>query len=143
MSEYVIIHSRTKGSKNGIRRYQFTDGTWTEEGKARRRSGYGTITPKQAEKITRKAGELVDASSRIVDRAGKEIPHKNPKEMSDKELREELNRLRMEQEYNNLSQKQVSEGAEKLKNILEYTGDAIVIAGGLVALWATLQESKG
>lgn len=36
-----LEHSGTKGMKWGIRRYQNKDGTWTEEGKRRRRTGEG------------------------------------------------------------------------------------------------------
>lgn len=36
-----LEHSRTKGSKNGIRRYQNADGTWTPLGLARRREREG------------------------------------------------------------------------------------------------------
>lgn len=39
MTEF-IAHSRTKGSKNGRRRYQNENGTWTNEGKERRREEY-------------------------------------------------------------------------------------------------------
>lgn len=39
MREQYLIHWRTKGSKNGERRYQYEDGTYTPLGKARRRVG--------------------------------------------------------------------------------------------------------
>ena len=41
MSEYptYLIHYGTPGQKWGVRKYQFEDGTWTEEGKRRRRIG--------------------------------------------------------------------------------------------------------
>ena len=39
MSKF-IAHSRTEGSKNGVRRYQYEDGTWTPEGLERRRAEY-------------------------------------------------------------------------------------------------------
>lgn len=35
-----LCHSRTKGSKNGVRLYQNEDGTYTELGKQRRRAEY-------------------------------------------------------------------------------------------------------
>lgn len=34
-----LMHYRTPGSKNGVRLYQYPDGTWTELGKERRRVG--------------------------------------------------------------------------------------------------------
>ncbi len=38
--EYYLVHSRTKGSKNGVRRYQNPDGTGTPLGLERRRDEY-------------------------------------------------------------------------------------------------------
>lgn len=40
MSYYFLSHSRTPGSKNGVRLYQNEDGTWTPLGLERRRSEY-------------------------------------------------------------------------------------------------------
>ena len=40
MDENELMHFNTKGSKWNQRRYQNEDGTWTEEGKARRRAEY-------------------------------------------------------------------------------------------------------
>lgn len=45
MSIY-IAHSRTEGSKNGVRRWQYEDGTWTPEGLERRREEYRKINRK-------------------------------------------------------------------------------------------------
>ena len=39
-----LMHSRTKGSKNGVRLYQNKDGTYTELGKERRRKDGGHYT---------------------------------------------------------------------------------------------------
>lgn len=153
MSEYYLVHSRTKGSKNGIRRYQFTDGTWTEEGKARRRAEYGEMydrafkpgkdgKPSKAVKIMNKSSEIIDVTDRMVTRASKKKSGKDPKEMSDKELREALNRLRMEQEYDRLSQQEVSEGSAKAHEILEYVGDAVTITGGLFAIWESIHSIR-
>lgn len=51
-----IAHSRTPGSKNGVRKYQNEDGTWTEEGLERRRAEY-------AESRGRKIGRGVAAGA--------------------------------------------------------------------------------
>lgn len=42
MDQDYLMHYRTPGSKNGERRYQYPDGTWTELGKERRRIGSNT-----------------------------------------------------------------------------------------------------
>lgn len=40
MGVYYLAHSRTKGSVNGVRLYQYEDGRWTPEGLERRRADY-------------------------------------------------------------------------------------------------------
>lgn len=40
-SEPYLVHSGVRGMKHGVRQYQNRDGTWTELGKARRRTGSG------------------------------------------------------------------------------------------------------
>lgn len=42
MSQDYLMHYRTPGSRNGVRLYQYPDGTWTELGKERRRIGSNT-----------------------------------------------------------------------------------------------------
>ena len=42
MYQDYLMHYRTPGSRNGVRRYQYPDGTWTELGKERRRIGSNT-----------------------------------------------------------------------------------------------------
>lgn len=186
MSEYILIHSRTKGSKNGVRRYQFTDGTWTEEGKARRRAEYGgsdtdsmhyarsvrgprrksansnrrsseeiedmidraTRAGKDGkasriEKAARSSQDIIDASSRIVNRVTKGKPERPASEMSDKELRQKIDRMRLEQQYNDLSADQISEGAAKAREIMEYAKDIAVIGVGAASLWAMFNQIKG
>lgn len=44
MSYYFLSHSRTPGSKNGVRLYQNEDGTWTTLGLERRREEYRQAT---------------------------------------------------------------------------------------------------
>lgn len=75
LSEDYLAHSRTKGSKNGIRLYQNKDGTWTELGKARRRKGDG-----------RKSKELVsgNADKKTLAKKVAEMQQKNYKENNNK-----------------------------------------------------------
>lgn len=57
MSDY-LMHFRTKGSKNGERRYQNEDGTWTNLGKERRRLEYNKIDKEKLKSTAKKAGAL-------------------------------------------------------------------------------------
>lgn len=63
-----LMHSRTKGSKNGVRRYQYEDGSLTPEG----REHYGVGPP-------RKKGESADAGSKKTDSSNTKGGSEKPK----------------------------------------------------------------
>ena len=48
INRYSVMHSGILGMKHGHRRYQNSDGTWTEEGKAIRRAGGPAATIRNA-----------------------------------------------------------------------------------------------
>ena len=50
MCQDYLMHYRTPGSKNGVRLYQYPDGTWTELGKERRRIGKNTQVKREKTK---------------------------------------------------------------------------------------------
>ena len=64
MSSLFLAHHGVKDQRWGIRHYQNPDGTWTEEGKERRRSGYRVIT---ADKTRKDVNSIV----RSLDKRGK------------------------------------------------------------------------
>lgn len=124
----TLAHFRTKGSKNGVRRYQNEDGTWTplglRERKAREGWGDGDRKARRAEKRLAKA-EKRQARRDARDQrmaAYKEKKRQNSlKGLTDEELRQKINRLKMEQEYKELSKSPVLKTGEKLvSSILEY-----------------------
>lgn len=56
-----LYHHGVKGQKWGVRRYQYDNGTWTEEGKRRRRTGDGRhigSTPHSEKKLPRYANYM-------------------------------------------------------------------------------------
>jgi hypothetical protein len=78
MSEKYIMHYGIPKQKWGIRRFQNADGTYTEEGKRRRR---------------KYSDDYINY---------KNLKKKNYKEMSNKELNEYNNRANLERNYRNL-----------------------------------------
>ena len=123
-----LCHFRTKGSKNGVRRYQQEDGTWTPLGLERRKAregwgdeggngGGGGGSKKEykralrAERYRAKAAAKADALRRReaekkakADRDAKARLEKNNRnrklsEMTDAELKDQIARLKLEREY--------------------------------------------
>lgn len=175
--EYYLVHSRTKGSKNGVRRFQNPDGTGTPLGLERRRAEYkhskglntyvaGKVAAHELRKNVRNYGkeetqssintkELskgINSTKDVVNNArsqradNKRVKEKvtaleEAKNMTDKELRERLNRLNLENNYvNAISQQSVSNGSDTVDKILYYTGAVLGIAGAAVSIYAAVKR---
>lgn len=129
-----LMHFRTKGSKNGIRRYQNPDGTWTELGlKERRiREGFGERLAarreaRKARRIEKKAARAAIRSAnweRAMKYKAEQAEQKrlrNPKRMTNDELKNGIERLKMEQEYRELSKSPLLKTGEKfVENYFKY-----------------------
>lgn len=111
----TLCHFRTKGSKNGVRRYQLEDGTWTPLGLRERkaREGWGDRKERREAKRQAKAERKAQRAARV--EAYREERRKaNPKYMTDDELRNRIGRLKMEQEYKELSKSPLLKAGEAL-----------------------------
>ena len=92
--ENELYHFGIKGMRWGVRRYQNADGSLTSAGKKRLSKGHTS-------------NEENDSSNKS---STKSSSTKTVKDMSDDELRQAINRLQLEQQYKNLSPKNVSKG---------------------------------
>ena len=111
----TLAHFRTKGSKNGVRRFQNEDGTWTPLGLKERkeREGWGDKEERRAAKKAAKAERKAARSARI-EAAREQRRKSNPKNMSDEELRAAIDRKNMETEYRELNRSPLLKAGEKL-----------------------------
>ena len=115
-----LMHFRTKGSKNGVRRYQTESGEWTPLGLKERkaREGWGqSRAERRAAKLSRKLERRENRRARVA--AAKEAfrakRQKNSlKGLSDEELRKKIDRLKLEKEYKELNKNPVVETGAKL-----------------------------
>ena len=115
-SDEALMHFRTKGSKNGVRRFQQPDGTWTPLGLAERkkREGWGeTRKERKAQKRLAKA-ERKQAKKAARAAAVEQRRQKDYKNLSDEELQQKINRLKLEKEYKDMKRSPLLESGMKL-----------------------------
>ena len=169
-----LQHYGIKGMKWGIRRYQNKDGTLTDAGQRRYdRDVRENNTKKKDNRIIidgpdpnrwgkedlKRSRNVVDSVSDInreftkINDTVNRKRSKNPKSrmdlsnMSDKELRDSINRELLERQYNEVfSQGNTSRGREFTTNVLETAGSVLAVTGsalGIALAIKDLAESKG
>lgn len=109
--ETYLAHSGILGMKWGVRRYQYKDGSLTPEG--RKRYGSGNSTKIISNNKSKPEPETTK--------------RRNVKDMSDEELRREVNRLQLERSYTQLTTPaNVDAGQTVAQKALKKIGDSFV-----------------
>lgn len=164
-----LYHHGIVGMKWGVRRYQNEDGSLTAAGKARYQTGETKKPEKDAkskydglfdqtikggkdrpnispaEKVGKESERIVDGLDRGINaidriRRRNQKPDESVQKMSDEELRQRINRLNLEKQYNDLSAKDTSRGMETVKDVLAIAGSTVAVVGGAVTIYATLKK---
>lgn len=164
-----LYHYGIPGQKRGERRYQNYDGTYTEEGLRRKRLTYPSygrqLTGKKkknkepkdptstklqetrnalnaASDITNRTNDVVDIVSKMTN---KDVPD-YVKNMTDQELRAEVNRMLLENQYTNLKNNRDNKGKDYVNTILKIAGDVASIGANAatiaLAIW-TIKNNAG
>lgn len=123
MRNYELYHHGVKGMKWGVRRYQNSDGSLTSAGKKRYTR---TESANDREKAQRKS-DL-----------------KNRRTLSDADLRKKIDRLKMEKEFKNLTNEDISPGKKYVSEILSSAGKKTltVVAAGAMAYGIKVAMTK-
>lgn len=159
-----IKHHGIKGQKWGVRRYQNADGSLTAAGKKR----YGTQenfekqyqedvkrNVKNTKKAVGAAQKAATAKQQNRERAKeekkREIKADREKQireeaykMSDKELRDVVNRLNMEERYTQVMRDRevIEVGKSKTEKFMDFTVTALTVASTGLSIYATLKGIK-
>lgn len=169
-SQSELSGGEVKTPKTGIRKYTNKDGTLTDEGKKRyERDVRENLAKKKDNRIDtsnpdpnrwvkedrERSKELVDTSADLVKQLSNIEKETRPKttvtkmdlsQMSDKEMREKINRELLEQQYNKLFSEQpqatVSKGRKFVQNTLAVTGTALGLTSSALSIALSIQKLK-
>ena len=167
--ENELYHYGVLGMKWGVRRYQNRDGSLTAEGKKRyARDIAENLAKKKDSRIdtsspdpNRWAREDIERSKRVIDsgsdliRQAKSIERDtspkstkkrlNVSNMSDKELRDKINRELLERQYSDIfgDEVKVSRGRQFTRETLEIAGTALAATSSVLGIMLAIKQLKG
>ena len=167
----VLAHHGVKGMKWGVRRYQNKDGTLTNAGKKRydrdvrenlskkKDSRIDTSHPdpkRWAKEDVERTKKMVDTGSNLIKKAQELERESRPKptkkkmdlsNMSDKEMRDRINRELLERQYNNLfaeeSSPTISKGRDYVSKTLTAAEKVLAIGGSALGIALAIKELRG
>lgn len=172
MSE--LSHYGVLGMKWGIRRYQNRDGSYTSAGRSRyqvRGKKLKLALPpsekekaeanKKAKEDVKNTEKIVSESKKLVNEASKvrneqlekkrkkkieELNKSNQKasEMTDKELRDVVQRMNLEQQYSDLMSRKnsakVQTGKDYVSMVLDAAGSALTVTGSVLSILLAIKN---
>lgn len=167
--ENELYHYGVLGMKWGVRRYQNRDGSLTAEGKKRyNRDIAENLAKKKDSRIDtsspdpdRWVREDIERSKRVIDsgsdliRQAKSIERDtsprstkkrlNVSNMSDKELRDKINRELLERQYSDIfgEEAKVSRGRRFTRETLEIAGTALAATSSVLGIMLAIKQLKG
>ena len=141
MNADELKHYGIKGMKWGVRRFQNSDGSLTADGKKR----YSGDNLKDIQKQVNQGKNVVDGVKKTRTKAAEKQHEKKIKsdlsQMSDKELRDIVNRLNMEERYMQvMKSRDVQVGKSKADKILDYAGTALTIGSSALSIMIAIKE---
>lgn len=135
-----LYHYGVPGMKWGVRR-NHTEVRTDTINKQTKKLGYAKNLGKSASEGFGTASDLisnVSKSSKMTKKVKNDLS-----KMSDKELRDRLNRMNMEQQYANLNPSKISKGASYAAGALAAIGSLAAIGGSIASMAIAIKQLKG
>lgn len=170
MENRELTHWGVKGMKWGVRRYQTKDGYLTDAGrkrylrdsrenpdKYRSKGKNGQIAKgdpdrwvredlSRSRKLTDETGQLANKLKNANDTAIRNTPKAKMdlSSMTDKEMRDQINRALLERQYNDMFAPQtVSKGREHASKVLETAGTVLGVTSSALGIALAIKELRG
>lgn len=159
-----LVHYGIKGQKWGRRKYQNKDGSLTPAGRERYGSKENFENQYHAEQkavltgskkavdgakeINRASREMHNERTRKqqkkADKVVEEAVRERARNMSDKELREAVNRLNMEENYTRMMQnrERIDVGESKASKFMDHTATALTVTSTALSIALAIKELK-
>lgn len=149
-----LTHHGVLGMRWGVRRFQNKDGTLTPSGKRRMNQSTQSdkeTSPKQINRIQGRKSQMDSAVNitreaknitKSISDVKKHTQIKDLSDISDDELKKIVNRMNMEIQYNDLSNRQISKGRAYTTGALEVAGSVLAIAGSSLSIALAIKQLK-
>lgn len=163
-----LTHWGVKGMKWGVRRYQNKDGSLTPAGQKRyerdqrenagKKKGnrVGAADPgrwvredmERTKSLTDNTNQLTrnlrTANDNAMRRQQRNIKKMDLSKMTDKEMRDQINRALLERQYEQVfNPPTVSRGREYAGRVLEVAGDVLAVTGSALAIALSIKQLRG
>lgn len=135
ISKDYLMHWRTRGSKNGQRRYQNEDGSWTPLGLRLRKEREGWGETKKEQKAAKKEQKAQSQAEKMANRyakAAKRVDRANARDQARRERQERLNKRYQQRSLKNVSDDELKRMIDRVKMEREYkelTRSPLLVAG--------------